>query len=232
MLGWTACLEACFLVSWCCAKVKLMIKLVIFDFSGTLAYCEAKDYREVFSKLRDFNLPVNEEKTARLEGLLDAMLTESTGWEDFANKIIQKLGIVLEKDRRESLAAFLEKKLGCKLFDDAESVLSLPQDKAILTLSAKFVVDGISELRHFAVFTPKNTGAAKPDLEAFLAVLAKMKVDPEEAVMVGDGLENDIMPARAIGIKAILLDRNGKYGKLDDPEIIKISSLKELKKFL
>jgi FMN phosphatase YigB (HAD superfamily) len=220
-----------------------MIKLIIFDFSGTLAHCEAKEYREVFSKLRDFNLPVNEEKTARLEGLLDAMLTESTGWEDFANKIIQKLGIVLEKDRRESLAAFLEKKLGCKLFGDAESVLSLPQDKAILTLSAKFVVDGISELRHFAVFTPKNTGAAnpasvesfgvaKPDIEAFLAVLAKMKVDPEEAVMVGDGLENDIMPARAIGIKAILLDRNGKYGKLDDPEIIKISSLKELKKFL
>lgn len=220
-----------------------MIRLTIFDFSGTLAYYDTAGYREVFEKLRDFNLPVKEEKTARdLESKLGEYFSESESWEELANKVIQKLGIVLEADRRESLQVLIERKLGWKLFGDAEDILSLPQDKAILTMCGKFVVDSIPELRHFSVFTPKISGAAnpasangygvaKPDLEAFLAVLAKMKADPEETVMVGDSLENDILPAMAIGMKAILLDREGNM-KVDDPAITKIKSLKELKRFL
>jgi HAD superfamily hydrolase (TIGR01509 family) len=210
-----------------------MIRLIIFDFSGTLAYYDTTEYREVFNKLREFNLPVNEEKTApKLADLLPEYFSLAESWEDLANKIIQKLGMVLEADRRESLAAFLERKMVCKLFDDAHNVLTLPQDKAILTLSGKFAIDSIPELHNFTVFSPKIAGAAKPAIEAFLAVLAEMKADPEETVMVGDSFENDILPARSLGMKAILLDRVGKYDKLDDSEIIKISSLKELKKFL
>ena len=146
---------------------------------------------------------------------------------------VRRIGV--EKRNHEKAGhgkAALEKKRGWKLFDDAEAILFLPQDKAILTMCGKFVIDGFPELHHFGVFTPKTAGAAKPDLKAFLAVLAKMKADPEETVMVGDSLENDILPARALGMKAILLDRFGKYDKLDDPEIIKIGNLKELKKYL
>jgi len=208
-----------------------MIRLVIFDFSGTLAYCGREQYRQVLDKLGDFNLPVDREKIAKLEESLRELFSEAVSWEDFTNKVIQKLGIVLEKDRREELAVFLEKKLSCKLFGDAQDVLELPQKKAILTLSSKFVIDSIPELRHFEVFSPDINGVKKPDLKAFLAVLEKMKVDPEEVVMVGDGLKNDILPAIAIGIKAILIDRENKI-KLDDPSIIKITSLKELKRYL
>lgn len=208
-----------------------MIKLVVFDFSGTLAYCEAKNYREVSLKLRDFNLPASEESISKLEGKLSEYLSSSESWEEFTNKVIQKLGLVIEKDRREQLAIFFEKKLGCKLFEDVEDILSLPQEKAILTLSGKFVIDSIPELRRFEVFSSKISGFAKPDVNAFWEVLNKMKVDPKEAAIVGDSLENDILPARAIGIKAILIDRQDKI-KVSDPEIIKISTLKELKNFL
>jgi len=208
-----------------------MIRLVIFDFSGTLAYCPPKGYREIAAKLRDFNLPVNEEQVAKLEAGLAEYFSESSNWREFADKIIQKLGIVLEADRRESLEAFLARRLVCKPYDDVESVISLPQDKAILTLSGKFMISSVPELRQFTVFSPEIAGARKPDLKAFLAVLSKMKVDPEEAVMVGDSLENDILPALAIGIKSVLIDRENKI-QADDPAIIKISSLKELKRFL
>jgi len=125
----------------------------------------------------------------------------------------------------------LERKLTCKLFGDAENVLNLPQDKAILTLSGKFALAGISQLRNFEIFSPDIAGVKKPDLQAFLAVLEKMKADPEETVMVGDSLENDILPALALGIKPILLDRQGKV-EINDSAITKISSLKELKKYL
>jgi FMN phosphatase YigB (HAD superfamily) len=58
-----------------------------------------------------------------------------------------------------------------------------------------------------------------------------MKADPEEAAMVGDSLGNDILPALALGIKPILLDRKGNI-EINDPAITKISSLKQLKKYL
>ena len=67
------------------------------------------------------------------------------------------------------------------------------------------------------------------EVKAFLAVLEKMQADPEETVMVGDSLEVDINPAKAVGIKAVLIDREGK---IDDNSIVKIASLKELKNYL
>lgn len=209
-----------------------MIKLVIFDFSGTLAYCPPKEYQQVFSKLRDFNLPLEESQIAKLEESISEYLSESSSWKDLADKIIQKLGMVLEADRRESLEIFLSKKLACKLYNDVEDILSLPQNKAILTLSAKFIVSSIPELKHFEIFSPEVIGVQKPDLKAFLAVLGKMGVDPREAAMVGDSLEKDIFPAKAIGVKPILIDRSGQFADFNDPEIIKIASLKELKKYL
>jgi len=208
-----------------------MIKLLIFDFCGTLAGCGMADYGRIADKLRDFNLAVSDDDIAKLEVALPGYLVESQNWSELTNKVIQKLGIVLEHDRREQLAIFLEKRLSGKLYDDARDILDLPQKKAILTLSNKFAVSGISQLRHFEVFSPEVCGAKKPDLKAFLAVLEKMAVNPDETVMVGDSLEKDVLPAKAIGIKAILIDREDKL-EINDSSIIKIRSLKELKKYL
>jgi len=151
-----------------------MIRLIIFDFSGTLGYYDPAEHRRVFERLRDFNLPVNEEKAAaKLAQVLPDYFSRAKSWQEVADKIIQKLGIVLEADRRESLAAFLERKLTCKLFGDVEEVMNLPQDKAILTLSAKFAIAQIPQLRHFEIFSPDIAGAQKPDLKAFLGGVGK-----------------------------------------------------------
>ena len=179
-----------------------------------------------------FNLAVSDDGILMLSAALPGFLVDSRNWDELTNKVIQKLGIVLERDRREQLAIFLEKRLSGKLFPDAEAILDLPQKKAILTLSNKFAVSGIPQLRHFEVFSPEICGAKKPDLKAFLAVLEKMNANPEEAVMGGDSLENDIFPAKAIGIKTVLIDRANRFAGFTDPGIIKISSLKELKKHL
>ncbi len=209
-----------------------MVKLLIFDFCQTLAACGASDYGRITQKLREFNLAVSDDGILMLSAALPGFLVDSRNWDELTNKVIQKLGIVLERDRREQLAIFLEKRLSGKLFPDAEAILDLPQKKAILTLSNKFAVSGIPQLRHFEVFSPEICGAKKPDLKAFLAVLEKMNANPEEAVMVGDSLENDIFPAKAIGIKTVLIDRANRFAGFTDPGIIKISSLKELKKHL
>ena len=63
-------------------------------------------------------------------------------------------------------------------------------------------------------------GKTKPHDSIFRALLARLGVEPEEAVMVGDTVEDDVEGALAVGMRAVLLDREGRYpdveGRLDD----------------
>ncbi|MGE0716602.1 MAG: HAD family hydrolase [Alphaproteobacteria bacterium] len=55
--------------------------------------------------------------------------------------------------------------------------------------------------RHFAVSA--TTGLRKPDPRAFLVAAAAMGVEPAACVMVGDRIDNDVAPARALGMAAV-----------------------------
>ena len=46
-------------------------------------------------------------------------------------------------------------------------------------------------------------GVAKPDSEIFLRVLKRADCLPENAVMIGDRIDNDIEPAKRLGIRTI-----------------------------
>ncbi len=59
---------------------------------------------------------------------------------------------------------------------------------------------GISSFHH---------GRTKPHASIFRAVLELLEVEPEEAAMVGDTIADDIEGALALGMRAILLDREG-----------------------
>jgi putative hydrolase of the HAD superfamily len=61
---------------------------------------------------------------------------------------------------------------------------------------------GISSFHH---------GRTKPHASIFRAVLDLLDVEPARAAMVGDTIADDVEGARAIGMRAILLDRNGRY---------------------
>jgi len=52
-----------------------------------------------------------------------------------------------------------------------------------------------------AVVTFEDTGERKPNPATFLAVLKKLEVKPEEALMVGDWAERDIVGAKNVGMK-------------------------------
>ena len=48
-------------------------------------------------------------------------------------------------------------------------------------------------------------GFAKPDVRMFLKVLENLGARPDEAIMVGDRQDNDIVPAKMIGMKTVRL---------------------------
>jgi len=51
----------------------------------------------------------------------------------------------------------------------------------------------------------------KPHRSIFDAALAALEAQPGEAAMVGDSYADDIEGARALGMRAILLDRDGLH---------------------
>jgi HAD superfamily hydrolase (TIGR01509 family) len=59
---------------------------------------------------------------------------------------------------------------------------------------------GVSSLEH---------GYNKPHPSIFRTALRLLAVEPEEAVMVGDSYRHDVLGARAVGMRAILLRRAG-----------------------
>jgi putative hydrolase of the HAD superfamily len=59
------------------------------------------------------------------------------------------------------------------------------------------------------VVTSADAGAAKPDPRVFERGLELAGARADEAVHVGDSLENDVAGARALGIRALLVARDG-----------------------
>jgi len=70
-------------------------------------------------------------------------------------------------------------------------------------------------------------GASKPSPRIFEEGLRRFQILPQEAIHVGDSLQDDIGGARAVGMDAVLVDRRGVHGRsaLDIPII---QDLKEL----
>jgi len=53
----------------------------------------------------------------------------------------------------------------------------------------------------------EDVGYSKPNPKIFLHALATANCQPEKALMVGDRLDNDIAPAKAIGMKTVRIKR-------------------------
>jgi len=62
-----------------------------------------------------------------------------------------------------------------------------------------------------AALSSKAHGKTKPDPTIFRAVLERLGVEPEDAAMVGDSVEDDVEGARALGMRAFLVDRDGRF---------------------
>ncbi len=62
----------------------------------------------------------------------------------------------------------------------------------------------------------KAHGRTKPHPSIFGAALDELGTSPSETAMVGDSYEDDIEGARALGMRAILLDREGLWPDAED----------------
>ena len=71
-----------------------------------------------------------------------------------------------------------------------------------------------------AILTSGGHGKAKPHASIFRRMLQLLGTRPDETAMVGDAIEDDVRGAEAVGMRALLVDREGRFpdvaGRLDD----------------
>ncbi len=196
-----------------------MAKLVVFDLWKTLA---EKSFSTAESIRKEF-CPQSTLRHRYFVKLFEEV-TQTTKWqsrESMAESTLKKLG---SEPSKKNIARFID------IMEEAESNLSVYPHSIQMLKSLKvhgyitglvsnsnvFSAENIREksdiLRHidFPVFS-FETGTIKPDKRIFKALLEKAGCEPWDAVMVGDKEDDDIIPARELGMKAILYE---SYGQL------------------
>jgi len=91
------------------------------------------------------------------------------------------------------------------------------------------LIEALGLARYFAfVLASATAGAAKPVARFYQTALQKAGVPTQAAVMVGDSYRADVEGARAAGMDAVLLDRNGTSDVRDVPVIRSLEELPAL----
>lgn len=68
-----------------------------------------------------------------------------------------------------------------------------------------------------AVVASAEAGVSKPDLKIFEIALKQADCSPKNAVMIGDRLDNDIVPAKKLGMKTVWVRQGfAKYKSITD----------------
>jgi putative hydrolase of the HAD superfamily len=138
-------------------------------------------------------------------------------WIAFTEQIVLGMGGVPEGARAcaTDMVREWERHENFALYEDALPVLDELRRHA---LKIGLVTNGQRDVGEFAehhaldvdaMVGSKGHGRIKPHPSIFLAALEALGVEPGETAMVGDSYEDDIEGARALGIRAILLDRDG-----------------------
>ena len=198
------------------------IRAVIFDLDNTLInFMRMKDeaVRAAADAMVDAGLEMSweeivegieevyREKGIEYQQVFDDFLEKKVGsinWKILASGILayrrsREAHLVLYPHVQETLVKLAKRGLNLAVVTDA------PRREAWLRL-AKLGLHHIFDV----VVTFEDTGKQKPDPAPFLRALNLLKVDADEAIMVGDWVERDMVGAGKLGIKTAF----AKYGDL------------------
>ncbi len=199
------------------------MKAVIFDIDNTVySYdvCNNKGEQAMYGYLLSKNYLTKEEFILLLSAAKAYVKRNNSGTAACHNRMLysqhicESFGIYDPTAVIELYNAYWDNYFSVmKLFDGAEKLMYELADSGIriafctdLTADIqlrKLVKLGLGKLPHMLV-TSEEVGAEKPDRKMFETVLEKLDVPADEAVMIGDSVEKDILGARKVGIHGIL----------------------------
>ncbi len=162
----------------------------------------------------------------------DRKVSEKKWWYSVVENVFEEVGMFDRFDSYFDELFEVFRHGAWKLFPETQYVLTSLEGRGFkLGLISNFdtrVYDvchrlGIS--RFFKSFViSSEAGFAKPSPQIFEIALKEQGVSAQESIHIGDSIEHDILGAKALGMHAVLLDREGKYEHRDD--ILKIKDLR------
>ena len=209
-----------------------MLRAVLFDVDFTLARpgpeLGPEGYRKVGER-HGLTLDPERYEPARLAALETLQrhpdyAHDDELWIAFTERIVQGMGGDGDGARlcAEELVLSWERHERFTLYEDALPALAVLREHR---LKIGLISNGSRDLGEFVAHHALDAdcaigsrafGRTKPHPEIFLHALALLEVRADEAAMVGDSYEDDIEGARALGIRAFLLDRDGR--RPDEPD--------------
>lgn len=147
------------------------------------------------------------------------LLHDDTIWHAFTEEIFVGMGgpRAIAPECASEIEQGWEVAENFELYEDARPVL---EDLRGHGVKLGLVSNGIRDLHAFvehhaldvdAIVDSRTHGYVKPHPTIFRAALERLDVDAAAAAMVGDSLEEDVEGARALGMRAILVDREDRY---------------------
>jgi len=219
-----------------------MIKAVFFDWFNTLAWFNPPREKIYANACREFGIEVAEDKLSG--GLLMAdhfyanenlhtplgnrpLSDQKEVYAQYQRIVLREAGIEISDKMAILISQMLggaSAKLSFTLFNDVLPTLKLlKQRDLILGLISNIDRDMMPICRDLniepylsIVVTSKEAGSEKPHPPIFLAALERAGVEASEALYTGDQYSLDIVGARGVGIKAVLIDRYDLFQEITD----------------
>jgi putative hydrolase of the HAD superfamily len=203
------------------------LRAVLFDVDFTLAKPGPDLGPEGYRRLgRRYGLELDparyaEARTAALATLErhPELRHEEELWFAFTERIVRGMGG--ESDAARDLAVEMtrawERSENFDLYDDVRPVLA---ELRAHGLKLGLVSNGGREISDFVAhhgldvdcaIASRAHGWIKPHESIFRAALDLLDVSPVDAAMVGDSVEDDIEGAAALGLRTVLIDREGRH---------------------
>lgn len=224
------------------------IDTLCVDLWGTVARSDNREPIKDTQRILGYKLDSLDDNdiTSVDESFLNVCLTtDEKDPEPFLFSVAKRFSLSVDDRMVEDFEKVIHEEAVCSgIFFDAKTAmkaLSLRGFKMVLVsnlwpfpVECLFAEDNLGKYfpEQYRVYSFRE-GVSKPDPELFRRVHGRAGSSPERCLMIGDSLENDIIPAMAIGMKTCLIDRKGVYSDDVIPQgVLVIRSMEALLEIL
>ena len=188
-----------------------MIKLIIFDLWKTLAFKDVP-YRTIFRIFEETKADISKDEIVKIfESSIQTKIWKSK-FEAYKN-LCKNMNLEINEQNINLLIKIRdEAESKCKLYSHTIHVLkalrNLGYKTGLISNSSIFAIEQIRKRTNILDFIDYplfsyDVGVIKPNLKFFTKMLEISDCKPEDTIMVGDNLNDDVIPPKSIGMNAI-----------------------------
>jgi putative hydrolase of the HAD superfamily len=229
-----------------------VIKIIFFDAGGTILE-PYPTFAEAFTRIcrthghevdpadvqaAFHSVGPNVAEVAKETGVVNPTVSaedSQTFWRHVYSRLLEALSISDDELREDLLSTFSDKatyKLFPEVLGSFDELRQLGYRLGLISNFERWLEEVLIEEKAGEIFEVKVIsgieGVEKPDPDIYRLAIERAGLQPEECVHVGDSIANDLEPAIAVGMKAVMIDRSASFPESEYPRIVTLTELPAL----